>query len=60
MSVAETQAWIASHKRKDNAVDRWNQALQDTKACASSVASMSGFAAATAYYQCRKGKKVPA
>jgi hypothetical protein len=58
MSVAETQAWISSHKRKDNAVERWNAALADTKSCAQSVASMSGFAAATAYYNCRKGKKV--
>lgn len=60
MSVAETTAWIEQHKRKDNAVARWNQALQDTKACAQQAASQSGFAAATTYYNCRKGKKVPA
>ena len=60
MSVAETQSWIEAHKRKDNAVQRWNAALADTKSCAQSVASMSGFAAATAYFNCRKGKKVPA
>lgn len=60
MSAAETISWIDAHKRKDNASARWSQALQDTKACAASVASMSGFAAATAYYNCRKGKKLPA
>lgn len=60
MSVSETQAWISAHKRKDNAVERWNSALADTKSCASSVKGQSGFAAATAYYNCRKGKKVAA
>lgn len=58
MSVTATQNWIGQHKRKDDAVERWNKALADTKSCASSVASMSGFEAATAYYNCRKGKKV--
>lgn len=58
MSVSATQNWIAQHKRKDNAVERWNAALADTKSCAQSVANMSGFEAATAYYNCRKGKKV--
>lgn len=60
MSVAETQAWIAAHKRKGDAVDRWNKALADTKSCAESAKDQSGFAAATAYYNCRKGKKVSA
>ena len=60
MSVAETQSWISGHKRKDNAVERWNAALADTKACAQQAASQSGFAAATTYYNCRKGKKLPA
>ena len=58
MSVAATRAWISSHKRKDDAVERWDKALADTKSCAESVKSQSGFAAATAYYNCRKGKKV--
>ena len=58
MSVSATQAWISAHKRKDDAVERWNRALADTKQCAESVKSMSGFEAATAYYNCRKGKKV--
>ena len=60
MSVAETVSWIEAHKRKDNAAQRWNQALADTKACAQQAAAQSGFAAATTYYNCRKGKKVPA
>lgn len=60
MSVAATQAWISAHKRKDNAVERWNAALADTKACATTANGTSGdgFARATAYYNCRRGKKV--
>ena len=58
MSISATRAWISAHKRKDDAVERWDKALADTQACANSVKNMAGFAAATAYYTCRKGKKV--
>jgi hypothetical protein len=60
MSVADTVNWINEHKRKTDAAQRWQSAYEQTKTCAKSVESMSGFAAATAYYNCRKGKKVAA
>lgn len=58
MSVQETVAWISQHKRNDNAVQNWEQALATTRECAQTARQQSGFAAATAYYNCRKGKKV--
>lgn len=60
MSVAATRTWIEAHKRKDDAVARWEKALVDTQSCAATAraATGDGFARATAYYNCRRGKKV--
>jgi len=60
MSIAATQSWISSHKRKDNAVERWNTALAQTQQCAAAARNVAGdgFARASAYYDCRRGKKV--
>lgn len=60
MSISATQNWISTHKRKDNAVERWNAALAVTQQCAATAraAGGDGFARASAYYDCRRGKKV--
>lgn len=56
MSIAATRQWIAEHKRKDDAVARWDGALEDTRVCAAEANRQSGFQAANTYYNCRKGK----
>lgn len=58
MSIAATREWIESHKRKDDAVARWDGALEDTRVCAAEARRIAGdgFARATAFYNCRKGK----
>ena len=60
MSIQATREWIATHKRKDDAVARWDGALEDTRVCAAEARRMvgDGFARATAYYNCRNGKKL--
>lgn len=58
MSIQETRQWIQAHKRKEDAVARWDGALEDTRICASEANKLSGFAAATQYYNCRNGKKL--
>jgi len=60
VSIAATRAWIAAHKRKDDAVARWDGALEDTRVCAAAAARVSGdgFARANAYYNCRTGKTI--
>jgi hypothetical protein len=58
MSIEATRQWIQAHKRKEDAVARWNGALEDTRVCAAEASRQSGFAAANAYYNCRNGKKL--
>lgn len=60
MSIQAAREWITKNKRKDNALARWDGALEDTRICAAEAARTvgSGMARATAYYNCRNGKKV--
>jgi len=52
MSISATRNWISSHKRKDNAVERWDAALADTKKCADVAYGTpgGGFARLDIYY----------
>lgn len=58
MSIEQTRNWIAKHKRKVDAQERWDGALEDTRTCAAEAARASGggLARATAYYNCRARK----
>ena len=59
MSIEQTRNWIAKHKRKIDAQERWDGALEDTRVCAAEAARLtgvSGLERATAYYNCRARK----
>lgn len=58
MSIEATRRWIAAHKRKKDAVERWDGALEDTRICAAEAnrTAGTGIARLTAYYNCRSGK----
>lgn len=60
MSIEATRKWIREHKRKVDAQERWDGALEDTRVCAAEADRTpgGGLARATAYYNCRSGKKV--
>ena len=58
MSIAATRSWIQAHKRKVDAQERWDGALEDTRVCAAEASRMqgTGMERATAYYNCRARK----
>lgn len=58
MSIEATRQWITAHKRKKDAVERWDGALEDTRVCAAEANRMAGtgFARLNTYYNCRRGK----
>ena len=60
MSIEGTRRWIAAHKRKDDAVARWDGALEDSRVCAAVANRVpgNGFDRASAYYDCRTGKTI--